>query len=68
MAPGADADRACLAIRGLYRHCQANKLGNIGYPQFGESGDSVEYKSSGWKLSDERKYLTFTLWVQGRKI
>ncbi|MBD2384612.1 transposase [Cylindrospermum sp. FACHB-282] len=53
MALGADADKAFLAIKGFYGYRQAKKPVQVGYPQFGEWGDSVEYKSFGWKLAKE---------------
>ncbi|MGK7928066.1 MAG: RNA-guided endonuclease InsQ/TnpB family protein, partial [Spirulina sp.] len=31
-----------------------------GYPKFKKNTRSVEYKVSGWKLSDNKKYITFT--------
>ena len=31
-----------------------------GYPRFKKNSRSVEYKTSGWSLSDDRKYLTMT--------
>jgi putative transposase len=31
-----------------------------GYPKFKKRGHSVEYKTSGWKLSEDRKKLTLT--------
>ena len=34
--------------------------GKKGYPKFKKRGHSVEYKQSGWKLSQDRKYLTLT--------
>jgi putative transposase len=44
----------------------ANSLGNnssqssLGYPQFQKDNRSIEYKTSGWKLADDRKTVTFT--------
>ena len=38
-----------------------NKVrGKKGYPKYKKHGRSVEYKSTGWKLSGDRKYLTLT--------
>jgi putative transposase len=34
--------------------------GKKGYPKFKKHSRSVEYKVSGWKLSDNRKHITFT--------
>jgi putative transposase len=41
-------------------NCKANKLGKKGYPQFKKFTRSVEYKTSGWKLSADKRSLTFT--------
>ncbi|MCV3216457.1 transposase [Plectonema radiosum NIES-515] len=35
-------------------------LGKKGYPQFQKDCRSVEYKTSGWKLADDRKNITFS--------
>jgi IS605 OrfB family transposase len=34
--------------------------GKKGYPRFQKNNRSVEYKHSGWKLSEDRKKITFT--------
>ena len=34
--------------------------GKKGYPKFKRNTRSLEYKVSGWKLSDDRKYISFT--------
>ena len=39
-------------------HQQPNSL--KGYPKFKKNNRSVEYKTSGWKLSQTRKQITFT--------
>jgi putative transposase len=39
---------------------KAKVPGKKGYPRFQKNNRSVEYKSSGWKLSDDRKHITFT--------
>ncbi|MDJ0576008.1 MAG: transposase, partial [Xenococcaceae cyanobacterium MO_234.B1] len=31
-----------------------------GFPKFKKYSRSVEYKTTGWKLSDDRKYITFS--------
>jgi putative transposase len=38
------------------------KCGKKGYPQFKrlQTNVSVEYKTSGWKLSEDRRFITFT--------
>ncbi|MDJ0677307.1 MAG: transposase, partial [Calothrix sp. MO_167.B42] len=37
-----------------------SKLSKTGFPQFKKHTRSVEYKTSGWKLSQTRKAITFT--------
>lgn len=43
-------------------NCQKNKPGPKGYPRFKkeQTHGSVEYKTTGWKLSDCRRYITFS--------
>ncbi|MGJ5672844.1 MAG: RNA-guided endonuclease InsQ/TnpB family protein [Nostochopsis sp.] len=60
MARQASADRAWFAITRFYDNCKKNKPGKKGFPRFKKRGHSVEYKTSGWKLSADRKYITFT--------
>jgi putative transposase len=48
------------AIQRFLANCKANKLGKKGYPQFKKFTRSVEYKTSGWKLSADKRSLTFT--------
>jgi putative transposase len=60
MARQASAERAIFAIQRFFANCKANKPGKKGYPQFNKSTCSVEYKTSGWKLSSDKKSLTFT--------
>lgn len=60
MARQASADRAWLAIKRFYDNCKAKKLGNQGFPKFKKRGHSVEYKTSGWKLSPDKKYILFS--------
>lgn len=56
----ASAERAWAAISRFYDNCKKGIKGNIGYPKFQKNNRSVEYKHSGWKLSDDRKKITFT--------
>jgi putative transposase len=56
----ASADRAWLAISRFYANCKAKKLGKKGFPKFKKKGHSVEYKTTGWKLSSDKKCLTLT--------
>ncbi len=60
MARQASAERALMAIQRFCSNCKAKKLGKKGYPQFKKFTRSVEYKTSGWKLSCDKKCLTFT--------
>ncbi len=40
--------------------CKKQIPGNKGFPQFQKDNRSAEYKSTGWKLADNRKSITFT--------
>ena len=55
----ASAERAAFAIKRFYANCKTNKK-EKGYPKFQKDNRSVEYKTTGWKLSDDRKQITFT--------
>jgi len=69
----AAAERAWQAINNFYRRCQ-QAAKKKGFPQFKKHSRSVEYKTSGWSLSQDGTYLTFTdgfkagqfgLWMNG---
>ena len=60
MARQAMAQRAIFAIQRFFANCKANKPGKKGYPQFKKFTRSVEYKTSGWKLSSNKRKLTLT--------
>lgn len=60
MARQASAERAWQAIARFYDNCKKRKPGKKGFPRFKKNTRSVEYKTSGWKLSDDRKLITFT--------
>ncbi len=60
MARQASAERAWFAISRFFNNCQKKIPGKKGYPRFKKNSRSVEYKTSGWSLSDDRKYLTMT--------
>jgi putative transposase len=60
MARQASAERAIFAIQRFFANCKAKKPGKKGYPQFKKFTRSVEYKTSGWKISFDKKNLTFT--------
>ncbi len=54
------AERAWSAIARFYDNCKKKVAGKKGYPKFQRNCRSVEYKTSGWKLEDNRKYIVFT--------
>ena len=64
----ASAERAWSAINRFFDNCKKKISGKTctersrskGYPKFKKRGHSVEYKQTGWKLSEDRKYLTLT--------
>ncbi|NJM69485.1 MAG: transposase [Scytonema sp. RU_4_4] len=62
MARQASAERAWSAISRFYDNCKKKVLGKKGYPRFRkeQTHGSVEYKTSGWKLSADRRYITFS--------
>ncbi len=60
MARQASAERALIAIQRFFANCKVNSPGKKGYPQFKKFARSVEYKTTGWKLSSDKRYLTFT--------
>jgi len=48
------------AISRFYDNCKKPSVKKKGYPKFKKNQRSVEYKTSGWKLSEDRKSITFT--------
>lgn len=60
MARQASAERAWSAIGRFLENCKKQIPGLKGYPRFQKDNRSVEYKTSGWKLADDRKAITFT--------
>ena len=52
-------ERILRAINRFYENCRSNKPGSKGYPRFKKNTRSVEYKISGWKLSENRKHIEF---------
>ncbi len=56
----ASAERAWSAISRFHENCKKGIPGKKGYPQFQKDCRSVEYKSTGWKLADDRKSIKFT--------
>ena len=69
MARQASAERAWSAISRFYvseagrsPNCKAKKPGKKGFPKFRkeQTHASAEYKTCGWKLSEDRREITFT--------
>ncbi|NEO97974.1 MAG: IS200/IS605 family element transposase accessory protein TnpB [Symploca sp. SIO2E9] len=58
----ASAERAWSAITGFYDNCKKGKPGKKGFPRFKkhQTHGSVEYKTTGWKLSEDRRTITFS--------
>ena len=54
------AERAWSAIASFYENCKKKMPGKKGYPKFQHDNRSVEYKKSGWKLSDDCRFIAFT--------
>jgi putative transposase len=60
MARQAAAERAWASISKFYDNCKKQVPGKKGFPTFQKDCRSIEYKTSGWKLADDRKSITFT--------
>jgi len=60
MARQASAERAWSAIARFYDNCKKKVQRLKGFPKFQKDNRSVEYKTSGWRLADNRKSITFT--------
>ncbi|HEY9876067.1 MAG TPA: transposase [Candidatus Obscuribacterales bacterium] len=56
----ASIERAYNSISRFYDNCKKSIPGKKGYPQFKKNCRSVEYKTSGWVLSETRKQIVFT--------
>ncbi|KST61865.1 RNA-guided endonuclease InsQ/TnpB family protein [Mastigocoleus testarum] len=56
----ASVERAYSSIARFYDNCKKKVLGKKGYPRFKKNCRSVEYKTSGWSLSENRKQISFT--------
>jgi putative transposase len=58
----ASAERAWSAIARFYDNCKKSKPGKKGFPRFKkhQTHGSVEYKTTGWKLSEDRRSITFS--------
>lgn len=55
----ASAERAWQSIKRFYDNCKNQAYKKKGYPRFKKSR-SVEYKTTGYKLSEDRRTITFT--------
>ena len=53
-------ERVLRAVNRFFDNCKKNISGKKGYPRYVHNTRSVEYKTSGWKLSDCRKRITFS--------
>jgi putative transposase len=62
MARQAAAERAWSAISRFYNNCKQGKPGKKGFPRFKkhQTHGSVEYKTTGYKLSSDRRTIAFT--------
>lgn len=61
MARQASAERAWASISRFYENVKKGIKGKkVGFPSFQKDCRSVEYKTSGWKLSEDCKSITFT--------
>ena len=61
MARQAGAERAWASISRFYDNCKKGVKGKkVGFPSFQKNCRSVEYKTSGWKLSADKKSITLT--------
>jgi putative transposase len=62
MARQASAERTWSAIARFYDNCKKGKQGLKGFPKFKkhQTHGCVEYKTCGWKLSEDRRHITFT--------
>ncbi|BDI20127.1 hypothetical protein ANSO36C_59290 [Nostoc cf. commune SO-36] len=60
MARQSAAERAWSAIARFYDNCKKKVKGKKGFPKFKKHCRSVEYKTTGFKLSTNRKAITFS--------
>ncbi|NER86354.1 transposase [Moorena sp. SIO3A2] len=56
----AASERAWSSIVRFYDNCKKKVPDKKGFPKFQKRARSVEYKKSGWKLSPDKKSITFT--------
>ena len=55
----ASVEKAYSSIARFYDNCRKKIPGKKGYPRFKKNCRSVEYKTSGWSLSEDRKRVNF---------
>jgi putative transposase len=60
MARQAAAERAWAAITRFYDNCKKKVSGLKRFPIFQKDNRSVEYKTTGWKLAEDRKSIVIT--------
>ena len=62
MARQASAERAWSSIARFYDNCKKGKPAKKGFPRFKkhETHGCVEYKTCGWKLSEDRRSINFS--------
>ncbi|MBD3561289.1 IS200/IS605 family element transposase accessory protein TnpB, partial [Planktothrix sp. FACHB-1355] len=54
------SERCWSGIARFFDNCKKKIKGKKGFPRFKKNQRSVEYKKSGWKLSPDKKTITFT--------
>ena len=60
MARQSHAERAWSAISRFYENCKKQIPGKKNYPKFKKFSRSVEYKTTGYKIYEDRKTIKFT--------
>ncbi|MHC0062474.1 RNA-guided endonuclease InsQ/TnpB family protein [Nostoc sp. UIC 10890] len=62
MARQSSAERAWSAIARFFDNCKKGKPGKKGFPKFKkeQTHGSVDYKTCGWRLSDDHRHITFS--------
>lgn len=60
MARQSMAERAWASISRFFDNCQKKVPGKKGFPKFKKFSRSVEYKTCGWKLSEDKRHLNIT--------
>ena len=53
-------ERAWASIAKFYDACKKKIPGKKGFPKFQKDNRSVEYKTTGWKLSEDSRFISFT--------